>query len=217
MTKDRVGNPNGEAEESEPSAAPASPRRSWLGALAAPKWLATLLVVSLAGHGMGYAYHRLSVRARDLAPQSESEVSLGAFRFAVDKTEGALVSGAQFSLHVGLLEDMDRAGRDLLAQRRFRIQEAVEELLRQAHGGDFEDPSLAALKRKIQQQINECLGVRVVEDVIITDLKLQWNPEARRPAAETAEWLPGTDPPAEDRLAHQPPEHEAHESAPSQQ
>lgn len=103
---------------------------------------------------------------------ASGEVSLGSFEFVNYATE-QLIRHAQFELHLSLLEDVDHAARERLTARRFRVQQDVEQLLRQAHGADFADPQLTELKRRLQEQVNESLGMRAVSDVLITDLSLE--------------------------------------------
>jgi hypothetical protein len=80
-----------------------------------------------------------------------------------------------------------------LAAKRLRVQQAVEELIRRAHGGDFDDPLLAGLKQQLQEEINEALGIRVIDDVIITDLKLTRKEGQVATVAETAGPIPSPD------------------------
>jgi len=161
------------------------------------KWLAILLCVSVLGHGIGFAVYSLHTgRVEQEVPNKE--ISLGGYRFAPEQREGSPVLGAEFSLHIAPLEDVDQLARRLLAQRKYRVQEGIEELLRKAHGGDFRDPSLADLKRQLQERVNEALGVRAIAEVIITDLEIQHAPETLGTAAETAgsaPWADGERPP----------------------
>jgi flagellar basal body-associated protein FliL len=147
------------------------------------RWLAVLLGISLLGHGLGLAAYRLHARPGGKGVTNQ-EISLGAYRFAPQQTEGGPVASAEFSIHIALLEDVDPLARRLLTQRRYRVQEAVETLLRKAHGGDFRDPGLAELKRQLQERVNEALGMRAIADVIITDLDVEYVPE--RPSATVA-------------------------------
>ena len=59
-----------------------------------------------------------------------------------------------------------------MAARKYHIQQDVEELLRKAHSGDFDDPGLTDLKRQLREQISQDIGVRAVSEIIVTDLKL---------------------------------------------
>ncbi|MEX0866374.1 MAG: hypothetical protein WD030_03380, partial [Pirellulales bacterium] len=77
--------------------------------------------------------------------------------------------------------------RQRLEMHQYRVQQNVEELLRQAHGGDFSDPTLAELKRQMQEKINDTIAVRGISDVIITDLRLQRREgHSMEPSTETA-------------------------------
>ena len=65
--------------------------------------------------------------------------------------------------------------------------------MRRAHGGDFEDPLLAGLKQKLQEHINQTLGIRVIDDVIITELKLERREGPGETTTELAKALPWTE------------------------
>jgi len=195
----------GEKQRDQPSADQAAgktaTRRARLVALldrhVSKRWLAVLLGISLLGHGIGFAVYSLR-RGRAEPEVPHKEISLGEYQFAPEQREGSPVLGAGFSLHIALLEDFDRLARRLLAQRKYRVQQGIEELLRKAHGGDFRDPGLAQLKQQLQERVNEILGVRAISDVIITDLEIQHAPEATGTAVETAgsaPWADGDEPP----------------------
>lgn len=163
--------------------------RGLLGSLFTPRGLAILLIVSLVVHGFAYAYYRLAGADATVPPH---EIELGQFQFVPAETEVGPIAGAEFSLYVTLLQGFDRSGREQLARHRRRVQQDIEQLLRQAHAGDFEDPCLTELKRRIQAQVNKSLGVRAVADVIITGLELKFSPEAAQPEAQAAQapaWL----------------------------
>ncbi len=133
-------------------------------------WLAFLLVTTLVIHGIGWAYYKAGNTAAptELSP----EIGLGNFKFMADKTAGSRIATADFSLYITALEGLDRIARTRLASHKYRVQEEIEFLLRQAHSGDFDDPSLNDLKRQIRERVDQTLGNRVVSGVIITNLKL---------------------------------------------
>ena len=126
-----------------------------------------------------------------------AEVGLGEFHFEADESEQDRISRAEFGLYIALLEQVDQDARHRLATHEFRVQQDIEELLRQAHSGDFDDPNLGELKRQLQEQINETLGMRAIADVIITDLSLELNDtEIAAPIAETADMVPWVEKPS---------------------
>jgi flagellar basal body-associated protein FliL len=180
------GNPKRRDEATEsPEGTEASAKSSSLWRrLLTGKWLAIIVGVSIAIHGVGFLCYQGSRKARPEAPAAE--VSLGVFQFADQKVEDGRIAAAEFSLYVTLLEHADRAARDLLTSRRFRVQQDVEQLLRQAHSRDFEDPALGELKRQLREQINESLGIRGISDVIVTNLKFGYGKPGTPPSAETA-------------------------------
>jgi flagellar basal body-associated protein FliL len=164
----------GPESDADPTAAePASPgRMGWLRRCFAHQWLLlVVLIATIAIQGSAFIYHRATERTQGVPPSGEIE--LGAFHFEADKGEGGPTFRADFSLHVALLEPAESLARQRLSDRKFRVQQDVEELLRRAHGGDFDDPGLQDLKRQLLEQINQTLGVRAVSDVIVTSLKLQ--------------------------------------------
>ena len=69
---------------------------------------------------------------------------------------------------------MEGVGRDLMNSKHNRVRQDIEQLLRRARDADFSEPSLAGLKRRIQEQVNETVRMRVVADVIFTELSLQF-------------------------------------------
>jgi len=184
--------PAAEAQPDAPAKAGLSLLVRWRGLLSSlltPRGLAILLVVSLVVHGFAFAYYRLAGPGPSVPPH---EIELGEFQFVPADTEVGPIAGAEFSLYVTLLEGFERSGREQLARHRCRVQQDIEQLLRQAHAGDFEDPCLTELKRRIQAQVNKSLGVRAVADVIITGLELRLTPEAAQPEAQAAQapaWL----------------------------
>jgi len=159
-----------------------------------PKWLAILLAVSIAGHAVGFAYFKLARTWQ--AKEPTLEVSLGEFRFEADPSERSQITSADFSLHIALLNQVEAAARAELRAKERRARQAVEELTRQAHGGDFDDPLLVVFKNRLQEGINETLGLRVISEVIITDLKLQRRGPVSETITETAGALPWAESPS---------------------
>ena len=160
------------------------------------RWFVVLLVVTIVVQGGFFTYYQLAAGTPTPTPV-ESEVSLGDFAFRAGQAEKARIVAAQFSLHIALLPQLGEAAHACLKTRKFRVQQDIEELLRQAHGADFDDPTLAELKRQLQEQVNETLGIRAIADVIITDLKLTFNDKkADSPATATAELVPWVEKPS---------------------
>lgn len=162
------------------------------------KWIVIVIVASVVFHGLGFACYQLFGQSAptDLRP----EVSLGKFRFEADEAEGGRIRGAELSLHVALLEDVISAAQNRMETHKFRVRQDVEELFRQAHSGDFEDPNLRELKRQLQAQINKTLDLRmnVVSAVIITDLKLELNKQVQGESmAETGDTTLWVDSPSD--------------------
>lgn len=137
------------------------------------------------------------LRPRDSSGNLSREVSLGDFSYFPRAGVASSTERAEFSLHISLLPKTDQLGRYLLSSHEFKVQQNIEELLRRANGGDFDDPTLNELKRQLQATINETLGEHVIEDVIITDLLVSHR--AEEPEEEVAS---DEEPPAQPDTDH---------------
>ena len=157
--------------------------------------LAIFLLATVIFQGMAFSYYLFGGSASET--DATTEVSLGTFHFKSEDAAGGGVSSAEFGLHIALLEQVDSAARRQLETHQFRVQQDIEELLRQAQSGDFKDPNLGELKRQLQEQINATLKMRAIADVIITDLKLKLSDKtADTPGTETAELVPWVEKPS---------------------
>ncbi|MCH8923693.1 MAG: hypothetical protein IIA67_11175 [Planctomycetes bacterium] len=156
-----------ESTQDESPQEPKAPQRKKLWSrLANRRTLAAILAASVIAHGVGFIYYN---KLRHIIVQSP-EVGLGEFEFEGVDTRLSPVTRATFSLHVSLLSDIEPRARTRLYTRRFRVQQDIEQLLRESQGGDFEDPKLDEIKNRIQEQINITLDMRAIEQVIVTDL-----------------------------------------------
>ncbi|MGA2063511.1 MAG: flagellar basal body-associated FliL family protein [Thermoguttaceae bacterium] len=173
-----------DGEESVQTGVPDRKGGFWRGFIR--HWLLlVVLIATIAIQGTAFVYHRASGRVEQVPPPAE--IDLGMFRFEADKAEGGQTLHAEFALHVALQEAAERVARPRLSARKFRVQQDIEELLRKAHPGDFDDPGLQELKRQLLEQIDQTLGVRAVADVIVTGLKLQREGLPRSPVTSTAD------------------------------
>ena len=179
--------PKAATADAGPPAADAGTKGGRLKGLFTTKSLVIVIVLSLVLHGIGLGYsHYSRSHGRTDTGEETTEVSLGSYRFEAEPSEQGDIVGAKFCLHIALIDDVEPPARQALAQRQIRVQQNVEELLRQAHGGDFVDPALGELKRQLQERINETLGVRMIDDVIITNLEIHRRHAAGKSAATTA-------------------------------
>jgi hypothetical protein len=194
VQKDARSAPAASEPEEEQLAEQAGSDAGLVARLLTPKWLLALLAASLVGHVVGFISYQLATKPPSIG--CDPEVPLGQFRFAPDPSDGGHVTEAEFSLHIALLGQVEPEARRALEAKRLRVQQAVEELVRQAHSGDFEDPLLGDLKRMLQEQINQTLGIRAIADVIITDLKLERNAKPVGPMSETADSMPWAENPS---------------------
>jgi flagellar basal body-associated protein FliL len=183
-------NPSSEDAENEKSSGKKS-KFAFFGGHSMQFWLIVLLISTIVIHGMGLAYYKFSSASATV--EYTPEISLGNYEFTADRTAGGRVTGAEFSLFITALEGLDRIARTRLDSYKFRVQESVEALLRQAHSGDFEDPTLSELKRQIREQIDQVLKNRVVKEVIIANLKLKASndkgPASPAESASSPPWL----------------------------
>jgi flagellar basal body-associated protein FliL len=186
----RPEEPNSEEAQTESSSKSKS-KFALFSAKSVPYWLAFLLISTLVIHGIGWAYYKAA--SASVPVELSPEIDVGNYKFMADKTSGGRLSSAEFSLYITALEGLDRIARTRLASHKFRVQEEIESLLRQAHSGDFDDPSLNDLKRQIRDKINQTLGNRVVSDVIIANMKISTSnnkePAAAADAASSPPWL----------------------------
>ncbi len=134
------------------------------------KWVIVIIVATLVVQGVGAGYYCLFHAG---SGNLKAEVSLGKFQFFATAPQGTRIAKADFHLHISLLEDVEAVARSLLTRHQFRVQQNVEQLLRQAHLADFEDPTLTELKRQLQETINRTLGKRVIGEVIITEFSIE--------------------------------------------
>jgi len=162
-----------EAHPKEKAAAEATPARSsrW-GRLLTWRGVLCLIAcgVMLQAAGLYLFVFRQPAAPADLAEPETPEVTLGSFQyvdFRAGETHTPLVA---FQLHIEFLPDADSKGRAQLARRRFKVRQGIEQLLRQVRADQFDDPMLADLKNQIHESINRSLGLRVVDEVMITDL-----------------------------------------------
>jgi len=155
--------------------------------LVSPKVIIGIVVASVLLHGVLYLI--FGGTTRSVASQEQTidghEITLGEFGFKAGPDEQGQIEAARFKLHLSFLPEVDAAARLRLTKHRFRVEQDIEQLMRQAHGGDFQDPMLIELKRQLQEQINGTLGVRAVADVIITDLRLTRVPDGDTPTPST--------------------------------
>ena len=131
--------------------------------------LMIVLAVSLIANGA--ILTMLGSQDASVAPQPSPEVPLGQFTFVSSQAEAGQVVQADFTIHVALSEELEKEGQRRIEKRKFRLQQDMEELLRGAHSGDFDDPLLRGLKEKLKERVEKTLGIRAVAYVIITGLK----------------------------------------------
>ena len=152
------------------------------------KWVAIFAASTLIIH-FGLFLMSPKVRGGSVGVKAQNEIGLGDFTFLSPRGQPGQVTRAEFSLYLSLLSDVDSIARERLAQKKFKVEQEIEELLRQAHAGDFDDPVLAELKRQIQETVNQCLEMRAITEVIITDFSAEGSPGPRNSGQ-------GTDPEA---------------------
>lgn len=143
-------------------------RRSLWSRLFSTKTLIVLTATLVVAHScvlLPVAWERFS-RSRSV----ESEIALGTFRYRAESEDVSNLIAVEFDLHVSLLDGTERAARQLFLRHNFKVQQSVEELLRNTDHHDFGDPQLTELKRRLQETINSTLNQRVISEVIITGL-----------------------------------------------
>ncbi len=144
---------------------------TWRRWVSGRRVLLALLGCSILLNGLLLVRH-IQLAAADATDVPPVELPLGDYRFITERPGDSDITGAEFSLHAALLNGVVPAANQLATLRYHRMQQAIEELLRRAHGNDFEDPTLGDLKRQIQQRINTVLEMKAVSEVVITGLVL---------------------------------------------
>ena len=162
------------AEKETPAAENAAPAAAATGLrrLSMTHWLMIIVGTSVVAHGvLLFGWRTAGSRP---AAQLTTEIPLGEFQFvnAAHEPDQEGIAGAKFELHVDLLSGVSQAAGAQLQLRKHRVQQDIEELLRQAHVADFEDPTLTELKRQLKEKINATIEMRAVQEVIITHLQL---------------------------------------------
>jgi hypothetical protein len=147
-----------------------------------------LLVVSVFLNGLGFAYFWLAPGGQKTVP--DAEIALGEFRFISYHAGADQVAEAQFAVYIALNEPVKEEARRRVEERKFRLQQEIEELLRAAHSGDFDDPLLRGIKSKLVEQINKSLGMRAIDAVIITNLKVVRTAAGTKPTEKAVELVP---------------------------
>lgn len=164
----------------QPAASGADPaeKTSLLRRFTPTQWAMIVVGSSVLAHLLLLTAWRYSLPTA--ADPTTSEFALGQYQFFshAQRPNELGIRQASFDLHVHLLSGVSNPAHALLEGRKFRVQQDVEELLRQAHPADFEDPTLTELKRQLQEKINTALEMRSVDQVIITNLSLQGRPKA---------------------------------------
>ena len=170
MAEEKPQKPLEEDREATEAQSQSSGKKSFWARFLPRKWTAIILGASMANFAGGFVCSRVLFGPSRVT--QEPEFGLGEFRFEARSSELGKIGGAEFSLYIALLDSVDQEARQRLQTHKYRVSQNVEELLRKAHGGDFDDPSLGGLKRQLQEQINETLGMRAIADVMITNLRL---------------------------------------------
>ncbi len=163
------------AIETPASESPAAAKPSSAGLVAlVQKWGLAIIALGLLGVAIFLAFNR-----KETAPLVDptpapppAEIDLGRFAVAPINSGGNSPAMIEFRLHITFDDQRDQAARHQLAARQFRVRQHVEELLRRTTIDDFDNAALVGLKRQIQSQINDCLELQAVRDVIITDFRL---------------------------------------------
>ncbi len=187
MSPEQKAKPPAEAKEAEVETPKKeeSKRFAFLSRIPNGPKITLVLCLAIVGQGAPLAYFYRQAKINQPVPTPE--VTLGEFQFRSRFATPNQVNQASFCLHIALLDQLDREARDRLSQRRFRVLQNVEELLRKTPSGDFDDPTLVDLKRQLQERINQTLEMRVIADVVITGLEVEREPPSERQAGDSVE------------------------------
>ena len=131
--QERIGSAAAENDQS-----PADGAKKGVKQILNYKLIAVLIIITVVINGAGWAFRTLG----NGHALGRLEHDLGTYHFSADPGEAGDVSAAQFHLHIAVLDGIEKEVLRRLTEKKFRVQQDVEELLRRAHGGDFADPSL---------------------------------------------------------------------------
>jgi flagellar basal body-associated protein FliL len=151
----------------------ASAAKAWWKSLLTGRWLAILIVGSLAFHSIVFVLVRKSSTKTAVA---QGEFTVGKFTFtAIERANASSdqrPTTGNFDLHVRFIDDLDILARQRSVAHQFRVRESLENLLRKSKEVELDDAGVARLKHQIQQRIDEAIDLHAVAEVIITDLSI---------------------------------------------
>jgi cytoskeletal protein RodZ len=119
-----------------------------------------------------------SAQSSSSEKSQESELLIGEFSVSNDHADkGRAHSPSRVELKVfAIVEESNREQfDDIHRNRKYRIQEAVADVVRRAGAAELTDIHLTVLKASIQRAINQCLGQPLLTGVAVTDY--QWRDE----------------------------------------
>jgi len=127
-------------------------------------WAAGLILMIVVVHAAIIGYVR--TRVAKLAKAHSDTVEVGAFRF---QNTADLSKVYQFRLHAVVEPARRLETQDLLTKKRFEVQEAAEQLLRQANIQWLADPVQTDIRDRLLEIISQQLHEPLVKRVLITD------------------------------------------------
>lgn len=127
-------------------------------------WAAGLILVIVVVHAAIIGYVR--TRVAKLAKAHSDTVEVGMFRF---QNTADLSKVYQFRLHAVVEPSRRLETQDLLTKKRYEVQEAAEQLLRQANVQWLADPVQTDIRDRLLEIISQQLHEPLVKRVLITD------------------------------------------------
>ena len=127
-------------------------------------WAAGLILVIVVVHAAIIGYVR--TRVAKLAKAHSDTVEVGLFQF---QNTADLSKVYQFRLHAVVDPARRMETQDLLTKKRFEVQEAAEQLLRQANIQWLADPVQTDIRDRMLEIISQQLHAPLVKRVLITD------------------------------------------------
>jgi len=127
-------------------------------------WAAGLILIIVVIHAAIIGYVR--TRVARLAKAHSDTVEVGQFRFQNTSNLGTIY---QFRLHAVVEPARRIETQELLTKKRYEVQEASEQLLRQVNLQWLADPVHAEVRERLLEIISQQLHEPLVKRVLITD------------------------------------------------
>ena len=105
------------------------------------------------------------------AAEDAVEIDLGEFSLTGYDPSAEIASFIDFHLHLVVRAEDEAQAKLLLERADARVKNTVETIARASNPTEFQDPNLGVLKRKIQTKLNQLLGGKLVQEVVVVGFR----------------------------------------------